>query len=178
MLYLLWKTLPSDLFSIAQPPPKYLFFFPLEIMNQPHLQQKKNVLGTLKAAYLATVAKKTCQRTWISERWRDTYYFWLPWKISWPSDLDTHKRTHISLLTMFWFSYEGLEHSVILCTVIHTVSELLHCCCEEDLKSFMHYKTSVNPCFTFNAITQHKHRIAQIKLKISNLLSPARWLTT
>lgn len=141
-------------------------------MKQPVLQQEKSLLETLKAGCLPTVAKEKYQRTWISKHWRDTYYFWLLWKINWPSSLDTNRK-HISLLTMFWFSSTGLEHNVILCMVARTVSELSQCCWEEGLKRFMHYKTSVRPHFTFNVIAQHKHRMAQIKLEISNLFSPA-----
>lgn len=141
-------------------------FFPIRNIEATWLALGEKCPGNPESSLFATVTKKKCQRTWISKHWRDTYYFWLLWKISFPSSLDTRRRKRISLLTMLRFSSTGLEHNVILCTVACTASELLRCCWEEGLRRFMHYKTSVRPHFTFNVIAQHKHRTAQIKLEI------------
>lgn len=142
-------------------------------MKQPDLQQEKNLLETLKAAVCHSYKEKISvdldfkmlQRYILLLTSLKNKLAWKPWH--------TERRKHISLLTMFWFSSTGLERNVILFMVAHTVSELMQYCWEESLKRFMHYKTSVRPHFTFNVTAQHKHRIAQIKLEISNLFSPA-----
>lgn len=169
--------LPSDFSPAAQHPQQ--LFFPIRNNEATWLATEEKCPGSPGSSVFATVTKKKHRWTWISKHWRDMYYFWLLWKINWCSSLDTNRRKHISLLTFFFFSSPtGLEHNVILCMAACTASELLQCCWEEGLEMFMHYKTSIHPHFTCNVITEHKHRIARIKLEISNLffLLPF-WLT-